>query len=176
MPTEGHTGRKIIYDEDGKPCRSCNTLLDFKFATGRITSRAALPERAGRESRTIPAQELIPGSKSYAKVEPPDVVELGNSSWNLLHSITATYPSKPSEQKKAEMKQFLTIFSHIYPCSWCARDFEKFIEQNAPKVDSREDLGRWMCEAHNAVNEKLGKEKFDCNFWAKRWKDGWDEN
>lgn len=119
--------------------------------------------------------DLITGSKSYAKVDPPDVVELGKSSWNLLHSITAKYPSKPTDQQKSEMKQFLTIFSHIYPCNWCAADFEKFIKKNAPKVDSREELGRWMCEAHNDVNAKLKKEQFDCNLWAKRWKDGWDD-
>lgn len=119
--------------------------------------------------------DAIPSSKSYTKVEPPDVEELGRSSWDLLHSITARYPTRPTEQNKAEMKQFLTLFSHVYPCSWCATDFEKFITKHAPKVDSREELGRWMCEAHNEVNAKLNKERFDCNFWAKRWKDGWDE-
>jgi FAD-linked sulfhydryl oxidase len=30
-----------------------------------------------------------------------------------------------------------------------------------------------MCEAHNRVNEKLGKEKFDCTKTFERWKDGW---
>ena len=43
---------------------------------------------------------------------------------------------------------------------------------NAPRVSSREDFGRWMCEAHNAVNDKLGKERFDCNKWEERWVTG----
>lgn len=33
----------------------------------------------------------------------------------------------------------------------------------------REGLGRWMCEAHNEVNRKLGKEGFDCRRVEERW-------
>lgn len=119
--------------------------------------------------------EKIPHSKTYLKTDPPDVEQLGKSSWNLLHTISASYPSKPSELQKSEMKEFLRIFSHIYPCSWCATDFEQYIKDHAPKLDSKDEFGRWMCEAHNEVNTKLNKETFDCNFWQQRWKDGWDE-
>lgn len=123
---------------------------------------------------TLSSSNLIPGSKTYAKVDPPDVEQLGRSSWTLLHSIAAKYPKTPSDTQKQEMKQFMTIFSHVYPCWWCAKDFEKFIKNNAPKVDSRNELGLWICEAHNDVNKKLGKEEFDCTLWDKRWIDGWD--
>ncbi|CAI4063257.1 hypothetical protein SUVZ_07G2650 [Saccharomyces uvarum] len=178
-PQEGLSGRQIMYDEDGKPCRSCNTLLDFQYVTGKITnglknlsSNATLANTA---AATATSQDLIPGSRTYTKVDPPDVEQLGRSSWTLLHAAAANYPVKPSDEQKGEMKQFLNIFSHIYPCNWCAKDFEKYIRENAPKIESREELGRWMCEAHNKVNTKLRKPKFDCNFWGKRWKDGWDE-
>lgn len=40
---------------------------------------------------------------------------------------------------------------------------------NEPKVEGREGLGRWLCEAHNEVNAKLGKERFDCGRWEERW-------
>lgn len=116
----------------------------------------------------------IPGSKHYRQVEPADVEELGRSSWTLLHTAAAKYPRQPSDAQKQEMRQFLSIFSHIYPCNWCAKDFEQYIRDRAPRVDSRDELGQWMCEAHNDVNQKLGKELFDCNFWKKRWLDGWE--
>ena len=45
----------------------------------------------------------------------------------------------------------------------------------AAKVSNREEFGRWMCEAHNAVNVKLGKEEFDCNRWEQRWRTGWED-
>ncbi|SCW00054.1 LAFE_0B08438g1_1 [Lachancea fermentati] len=168
-PKLGISGKEILYDEDGKPCRSCNSLLDFKFATGRM---APLP--ISQDPQVVPVAEKIPGSKTYEKVDPPDVEVLGRSSWTLLHTIAARYPKKPSETQKDEMQKFMTIFSHVYPCWWCAKDFEKFITQNSPKVNSRDELGRWLCDAHNEVNKKLGKERFDCNFWEKRWKEGWD--
>ncbi|CCC66758.1 hypothetical protein NCAS_0A02000 [Naumovozyma castellii] len=121
------------------------------------------------------SQILIPGSRTYNEDNPPDVQKLGSSSWTLLHAVTAKYPTKPTDFEKLQMQKFLMLFSHVYPCNWCAKDFEKFIEANSPRVESRDELGRWMCEAHNHVNNKLGKPKFDCNFWEKRWKDGWDE-
>ncbi|SCU98015.1 LAFA_0G14906g1_1 [Lachancea sp. 'fantastica'] len=161
--TEGLSGRKIVYDEDGKPCRSCNTLLDFQLATGKIGTTSN--KNTGL---------TIDKTESYAKIDPPDVEVLGKSSWTLLHAIAASYPKKPSDFQKGEMKQFMTIFSHVYPCWWCAKDFEKFIRENAPKVDSRDELGKWMCDAHNDVNRKLGKPIFDCNLWEKRWVDGWE--
>lgn len=37
------------------------------------------------------------------------------------------------------------------------------------RVESREAFGRWMCEAHNEVNRKLGKREFDCEKWEERW-------
>ncbi|SCU90943.1 LAME_0E10594g1_1 [Lachancea meyersii CBS 8951] len=157
------SGRKIVYDEDGKPCRSCNTLLDFQLATGKIGT-----------SRVQNSTQKISKAEPYAKDDPPDVELLGRSSWNLLHAVAASYPKAPTDLQKTEMKQFMTIFSHVYPCWWCAKDFDKFIRENAPRVDSREELGKWMCDAHNDVNRKLGKPIFDCNLWEKRWVNGWD--
>ncbi|KAL6941931.1 Flavin-linked sulfhydryl oxidase of the mitochondrial IMS [Hanseniaspora vineae] len=163
----GVTGRKIIYDEDGKPCRSCNTLLDFQMVTGKISS-TAIPAHT---SNTSAGPELK--SASY-KQDPPDVEELGKSTWTFLHSVAAKYPKAPNKEQQGDMKNFINIFSKLYPCSWCADDFKDYIAQNAPKVGSRDELGKWFCEAHNEVNVKLGKEKFDCNLWEKRWKDGWE--
>ncbi|AGO10489.1 AaceriABR037Wp [[Ashbya] aceris (nom. inval.)] len=171
----GPSGRTIIYDEDGKPCRSCNTLLDFKFATNVLHGKTADPVgAASKAAAAAVVSATIPGSKHYLQVDPPDVEELGRSSWTLLHTAAAKYPRQPSDVQKQEMRQFLSIFSHIYPCNWCAKDFEQYLRDKAPRVESRDELGQWMCEAHNEVNQKLGKEPFDCNFWKKRWLDGWE--
>ncbi|CCE63585.1 hypothetical protein TPHA_0F00990 [Tetrapisispora phaffii CBS 4417] len=171
--TKGLTGRTVVYDEDGKPCRACNTLEDFRFVTGKVTTSKIAA--AGKPAKTMPEESLIPGSRSYERTNPPDVNELGKSTWNFLHSMTAQYPKEPSPVQKTEMSNFLHLFSRVYPCNWCAKDFEKYLKENAPKVNSREELGRWMCEAHNSVNVKLRKEKFNCDFWEKRWREGWEE-
>lgn len=46
------------------------------------------------------------------------------------------------------------------------------MEKHPPDVSSGFALSRWLCERHNAVNEKLGKDKFDCAKVDERWKDG----
>lgn len=124
-------------------------------------------------------QEKPDGAKQniggYAKDDPPDVEKLGLSSWSLLHSIAANYPESPSNKHQSDLKQFLKLFGNFYPCWYCGEDFEKYMAKNEPKTGTQDDFGKWLCEAHNDVNAKLGKPQFDCNLWKKRWRDGWDE-
>ena len=105
---------------------------------------------------------------------PPDVEALGRSTWTLLHALTATYPRTPSPTVQAQTRSFLSLFSNMYPCTHCAEDFQDWMQRpgNAPRLQSRDDFGMWMCEAHNAVNEKLGKDIFDCKSWEDRWRTG----
>lgn len=153
-PEVGVSGRKIIYDKDGKPCRTCNTLLDFQMATGKAPS--------SKPAVAKPKQEME---------LPPDVEKIGRSSWTLLHSIAATYPENPNTKQQQDLKQFLNLFGNFYPCWFCADDFKGYITKNEPKVATQDDFGKWLCDAHNEVNRKLGKPIFDCKFWKKRWKD-----
>lgn len=159
-PETGLSGRKIVYDKDGKPCRACNTLLDFQMVTGKMDTKA------------IPKPAKVPVAKELPKMElPPDVEQIGRSSWTLLHTMAATYPEKPTTTQQGDMKQFLKLFGNFYPCWFCGDDFKEYLQKNEPKVSSQDDFGKWLCNAHNEVNVKLGKPTFDCNFWKKRWKD-----
>jgi FAD-linked sulfhydryl oxidase len=124
----------------------------------------------------------VPKSKSAALPVlpsncPPDVDALGRSSWTLLHSITAQYPENPPLALQSETRTFMNIFGKLYPCWSCATDFQEWMKKdgNAPRVSSRSEFGQWMCEAHNAVNVKLGKKTFDCNKWEERWRTGWKD-
>lgn len=154
-------------------CRSCNTLLDFQLATGK-TKSIAIPKAVA----SIPVLETVTPSKEellYGKVDPPDVEKLGTSSWTLLHLIAATYPEHPDTKEQSDMKQFVSLFGKFYPCWFCAEDFREYIKKNEPDTSSQDKFGTWLCNAHNEVNVKLGKEKFNCDLWKKRWRDGWDE-
>jgi len=110
---------------------------------------------------------------------PPDVEQLGRSTWTLLHSLTASYPTTASREQQSDMRSFLGLFSKLYPCSVCADDFRTWMNdpsgKNEPRLSSRAEFGQWMCEAHNAVNRKLGKKEFDCNLWEERWRTGWKD-
>jgi FAD-linked sulfhydryl oxidase len=46
------------------------------------------------------------------------------------------------------------------------------MKEHPPDVSGRRGLGRWLCERHNEVNERLGKERFDCGKVDERWRDG----
>ncbi|KAK2626278.1 hypothetical protein QTJ16_004540 [Diplocarpon rosae] len=143
----------IILGKDGKPCRTCNSLKDMTSQSRRFTQvRAVMPKEC-----------------------PPDVEQLGRSSWTLLHSIAATYPTEPTQTEQTQVSQFLGLFSKLYPCWVCAEDFQMWMAQNKVRTESREEFGQWMCEAHNDVNKKLGKKVFDCSKWEERWRTGWKD-
>ena len=40
------------------------------------------------------------------------------------------------------------------------------------QTGSREEVGQWMCDVHNIVNERLGKPHFDCTKLAETWNCG----
>ncbi|KAK0611159.1 ERV/ALR sulfhydryl oxidase domain-containing protein [Immersiella caudata] len=135
----------VILGKDGKPCRSCNSFSAF-------TSQSRL---------------LMP-----PKDCPPDSPQLGRATWTLLHSIAASYPSSPTPTQQSEITQFMSLFSKLYPCWVCAEDFQKYMAKDKVRVGSRDEFGKWLCEAHNEVNRKLGKKEFDCGLWEERWRTG----
>ena len=108
---------------------------------------------------------------------PPDVDELGRSTWTLLHSMAAHYPPTAPPTMQSMTSQFLSLFSSLYPCWVCAEDFRDWMKEpgNEPKLQGQDEFGFWACRAHNAVNVKLGKPTFDCALWKERWKDGWKD-
>mmetsp|Transcript_29308 Transcript_29308/g.53636 ORF Transcript_29308/g.53636 Transcript_29308/m.53636 type:complete len:188 (+) Transcript_29308:185-748(+) len=103
---------------------------------------------------------------------PPDTRTLGTSSWNLLHSMTAWYPNKPTVDDSKKMTQFMEAMAYFYPCTYCAEDFQQNIQQSPPKTESRDELCLWLCDQHNRVNEKLGKPLFKCEMKLldERWR------
>ncbi|OBA23330.1 putative mitochondrial FAD-linked sulfhydryl oxidase [Metschnikowia bicuspidata var. bicuspidata NRRL YB-4993] len=164
-PVFGASGRQIVYDKDGKPCRTCNTLLDFQMVSGKSKVPSKTEEKIKKTENP---------ASTYKQDDPPDVEKLGRSSWTLLHLIAATYPEHPTTKEQADMKQFVKLFGNFYPCWFCADDFKKYMVSNEPETETQDSLGKWLCGAHNEVNKKLGKPQFDCTLWKKRWKDGWD--
>lgn len=147
-------------DENGKPCKACDTLTEFQSAL--FTPTVKPPARAE------------PAEDAYF-AEPPGSAELGRSTWTYLHSLAAYYPQSPTLEQQREAKQLVTYFANFYPCKPCARDFQKYVKAHEVDVSSRENFSLWMCDAHNAVNTKLGKRPFDCRYWSQRWRDGWED-
>ena len=63
---------------------------------------------------------------------PVDKNLLGLSTWNLLHTIAAYYPDEPTERDKAEAIRFIESLAYLYPCSYCAKDFQECVAKSPP--------------------------------------------
>lgn len=155
-------------------CRTCTSIADWRALT-KMHSSSSTPS----SSQTSREQKPAVTSSSEPNDCPPDVEALGRSTWTLLHSLTATYPSSATSQQQNDMQSFLGLFSKLYPCWVCADDFRNWMNDpsgsNRPRLKTRNEFGNWMCEAHNEVNRKLGKKEFDCSKWEERWRTGWKD-
>ncbi|GAA98377.1 uncharacterized protein L969DRAFT_334428 [Mixia osmundae IAM 14324] len=169
----------MVLGPDGKPCKVCSGFKAWSSVYGapggskgkqkaaKVTSAAA----AG----AVTAVPLPESSDALPKDCPADVERLGRHTWTFLHTTAAYYPERPSETQQSSMMSLLRAMPVLYPCSHCAADLAIEMKQRPPDVSSRERLARWMCETHNEINVKLGKEAFDCDKVDERWKDGWKD-
>ncbi|KAL1922615.1 uncharacterized protein VTP21DRAFT_10154 [Calcarisporiella thermophila] len=98
--------------------------------------------------------------------------ELGRSTWRLLHTMTARFPTSPTQDEKDALKHFIYLLSRLYPCGQCAHEFQQILKRYPPQVSSREAASQWACAVHNIVNKRLGKEEFDCGQIADKYKCG----
>ncbi|KAJ1325589.1 mitochondrial FAD-linked sulfhydryl oxidase [Microdochium nivale] len=165
----------MVLGKDGKPCRSCTSGAAFKSWSANLKSSAGGASAAGFGAAAGAAAAASKSPSATPNDCPADVETLGRSTWTLLHSIAATYPKTPSSSQQADLKTFLGVFSRLYPCWVCAEDFQSYMATQQIAVGSRDEFGQWLCEAHNAVNTKLGKNTFDCSKWEERWRTGWKD-
>ncbi|KAI7847125.1 ERV/ALR sulfhydryl oxidase domain-containing protein [Circinella umbellata] len=89
--------------------------------------------------------------------------ELGRSTWKLLHTMTAQYPEHPTTEERKALQQFFMLLSRLYPCGECAAHFQLLLNKYPPQTSSKIAASQWACAIHNKVNERLGKEIFDCS-------------
>lgn len=64
---------------------------------------------------------------------PLDKNELGQNTWSVLHTIAAYYPENPTEEEQQHAKALIVALSKLFPCSYCAVDFRKKIEEFPPE-------------------------------------------
>jgi len=133
----------VVLGPDGKPCGACSSKLAFGAALRNVTKRTPCP---------------------------PDVEELGHSTWTFLHSAAAYYPDAPTSVQRHSMRALLDALPHVYPCSVCAEDLRRVYATSLANEAQREravqngpSLRTWLCELHNSVNERLGKPIWDCS-------------
>jgi mitochondrial FAD-linked sulfhydryl oxidase len=124
-------------------------------------------------TKSLSTTDPEPKTSTREKIPcPPDSQELGRSSWTFLHTLAAYYPSNPTAEKQRDTRNFLELFSKLYPCGHCAEHMQAEMEIDPPNVTNREALSLWLCLFHNKVNELVGKPIFDCSRVMERWRTG----
>uniref|UniRef100_A0A914LSQ4 Sulfhydryl oxidase n=1 Tax=Meloidogyne incognita TaxID=6306 RepID=A0A914LSQ4_MELIC len=171
-----------VRENTGRPCKACfswEDMLKFTSKTKEKLTKETTDNLNNKEetktnwnSRRKQQEQMI---KHRREDCPLDKDQLGRSTWNLLHTMSVYYPDDPTEKEKQNTKDFLSSFSRTYPCEHCAADFREDLKKNPPILTNKKLFSQWMCEAHNRVNLKLGKNLFDCNKIMERWLDGWKD-
>ena len=163
----------IVLGPDGKPCKICTAFRSWK--PSKTTDLSSSHTTKGKDAALAAigiAQAIPPPELPRPETCPPDVEKLGRATWTFLHTTAAYYPERPSPLQKRHMHSLLSSLPTLYPCSHCASHLGECMKQNPPDVSGREALSRWLCEQHNEVNSRLGKDLFNCNKTDERWKDG----
>lgn len=121
-------------------------------ATGETTEKTSPSGDANADSRAKTSKE-----------------DLGRATWTFLHTFAAQFPDEPTKRQERDARELIMILTRMYPCGECARHFAEIVKNNPPDCSSGLGLQRWMCAAHNEVNESLGKPRFDCSRIDERW-------
>jgi len=88
----------------------------------------------------------------------PDV--WGPHAWKFLHYVSLSYPNNPTEEEKAQYKQFFELLSVVLPCSICADHFAenyKRMPLTNEILSDKEKVIKWVIDVHNEVNQMKGK-------------------
>lgn len=88
-----------------------------------------------------------------------DVRFWGPHVWATMDFIAFNYPNEPTDEDKKNIKSFFSSITPLLPCASCRTDFSTLLQKFPIEkhLSSRETLTKWLVEAHNRVNEKLGK-------------------
>lgn len=84
--------------------------------------------------------------------------------------MAAYYPERADAMTQASHRGLVHSLASTYPCRHCRDDFAAYVRARPPTLGTRAAFGRWLCDAHNDVNRKLGKDEFDCSLIDKRWR------
>lgn len=86
----------------------------------------------------------------------------GPKAWFFIHSVTFSYPIKPTSDDISSMKQFIQSIGDWLPCILCKRHYLKRLEEIDLKsaTSSRISLIKFFIDIHNEINLINGKRAY----------------
>jgi len=79
--------------------------------------------------------------------------------WDVLYSVSFSYPDNPTPQERTAIKNFLESLEHILPCEYCKEHFAAFVKANPVPTGSSDQVSHWVLKLNNNVNTRTGKPK-----------------
>mgnify|MGYP002142166895 CR=1 FL=1 len=118
-------------------------------------------------------QEILnkfePADYAVCELQPDQRNELGRSTWALLHIMASSYPANPPPNVIFEHLLFFQLLPKVYPCPECRVHMAKMFAEFPPQLETQQQFTRWLCEAHNRVNARIGKPIVNCDEMDSRW-------
>lgn len=116
---------KKSFDDCMNP--ACKSTLDLIKMMNMKHKMKSVPKAV----ESPPPQEAI---NPYTPLGcPADRDILGQGTWQLIHTIAANYPPEPTKEQKQNTFSFLQSLSKVYPCPYCAADFQARLVDHPPK-------------------------------------------
>ena len=82
------------------------------------------------------------------------VPKLGRGTWSLLHEMVKV---TPNDRLQGSFVSFMWSLADLYPCGECRGHLTEYLYNHPPVLDPT-----WVCELHNDVNRRLGKDQQPC--------------
>lgn len=105
----------------------------FKKAVSGVNAGPKKQEKSNSADNSSQPNVVLPPVVEPVLGCPLDRNELGRSSWDMLHTMAASYPEQPSEKQKQQMTAFIEALAVFYPCIHCATDFQESIKISPPR-------------------------------------------
>ena len=77
--------------------------------------------------------------------------------WQSMHTLTFTYPNRPTWVQRRLYKRVLYGIAKTLPCAVCRDDFMRLLRHAPPNMKSRQTFSMDLFKLHNKVNMKLSK-------------------
>jgi hypothetical protein len=113
-----------------------------------------VPNRTGRKTHNI--------GRATRKTRPvEDESEMipavwGPALWHVLHTISFNYPVAPTAADQKNYAQFFRCLVHVLPLKAARVNLAKAYGEEAPAMESREALSRYVFRLHERINGYLG--------------------
>ena len=96
------------------------------------------------------------------QAEKPLKDEAGPKFWYVMEKVIDKLPDNP---KPSELRKATRTMDHIaesFPCEECVESYHKYKKEHPLDCHSKKECAAYLCEFHNDIRRKQGKEVKDC--------------